>query len=191
MKNKKGVLIVLSGPSGCGKGTVLKELISKNSNVFLSISATTRNPRDGEIDGKNYYFISKDEFEKQIQNDGMLEYAKYCENFYGTPKAPVLKRLENGQNVILEIEVQGAMKIKEKQKDAILVFLMPPSMEELERRLVDRKTDDIKTITKRLNIAKEEISNKDKYDYIIINNTVLEAVDDLQSIIKAERIRNK
>lgn len=191
MMNKKGILIVFSGPSGCGKGTVLKELIDKDDNVFLSVSATTRSPREGEINGKNYYFLTKEEFEEQISNDGMLEYAKYCENFYGTPKAPVLERIEKGQNVILEIEVQGAMKVKEKQKDAVLVFLMPPSMEELERRLVDRQTEDIETITKRLNTAKEEIAHKDEYDYIIVNNTVSDAVADLEAIIRAERNRNR
>lgn len=189
--NKKGVLIVFSGPSGCGKGTVLKELLTKNNNVFLSVSATTRNPRDGEVHGENYYFLSKEEFENQISNDGMLEYAKYCENFYGTPKAPVIERLQNGQNVILEIEVQGAMKVKEKLNDAVLVFLMPPSMEELERRLIDRNTEDMDTINKRLNTAREEISHKDEYDYTIINNTVSEAVADLEAIIKAERNRNR
>lgn len=189
--NKKGILIVFSGPSGCGKGTVLKELIDKDDNVFLSVSATTRSPREGEINGKNYYFLTKEEFEEQISNDGMLEYAKYCENFYGTPKAPVLERIEKGQNVILEIEVQGAMKVKEKQKDAVLVFLMPPSMEELERRLVDRQTEDIETITKRLNTAKEEIAHKDEYDYTIVNNTVSDAVADLEAIIRAERNRNR
>lgn len=191
MMNKKGILIVFSGPSGCGKGTVLKELIDKDDNVFLSVSATTRSPREGEINGKNYYFLTKEEFEEQISNDGMLEYAKYCENFYGTPKAPVLERIEKGQNVILEIEVQGAMKVKEKQKDAVLVFLMPPSMEELERRLVDRQTEDIETITKRLNTAKEEIAHKDEYDYTIVNNTVSDAVADLEAIIRAERNRNR
>lgn len=189
--NNNGVLIVFSGPSGCGKGTVLKELIQKDENVFLSISATTRPPREGEVHGNNYFFMTKQEFEEEIENDGMLEYAQYCENFYGTPKAPVIERLKHGQNVILEIEVQGAMKVKEKIKDAVLVFLMPPSMEELERRLVDRQTEDIETITKRLNTAKEEISHKDEYDYTIINHTVSEAVCDLEAIIRAERNRNK
>lgn len=185
--NKQGLLLVLSGPSGCGKGTVLKELLSRDPNLFLSVSATTRNPRPGEKDGVHYFFLSKEEFETEISQDGMLEHACYCENYYGTPKKPVYERCENGQDVILEIEVQGAMQVLKRESQAISVFIMPPSVEELERRLTNRQTEDLQTVQRRLKTAKEEMKLATEYDYIVVNHVVEEAADDLAAIIRAEK----
>lgn len=185
--NKKGLLVVLSGPSGCGKGTVLKELFSKESNLFLSVSATTRNPRPGEEDGVHYFFLSKEAFEAEISQDGMLEHACYCGNYYGTPKQPVYERCENGEDVILEIEVQGAMQVLKKERQAVSVFVMPPSLAELERRLTDRQTEDRHTVLKRMETAKEEIKHAKEYDYIVVNHTVEEAAKEIAAIIRAEK----
>ena len=145
----KGILMVVSGPSGCGKGTVLAEIV-KSDNIFCSVSATTRSPRPGETDGINYYFLAKDRFEEMIADGGMLEYASYCGNYYGTPQKPVEDMLEKGCHVILEIEVQGAMKIKDKCPDAVFIFILPPSLKELRRRLEKRGTESAEVIEKRL-----------------------------------------
>lgn len=187
--NKKGLLIVLSGPSGCGKGTILNEFLSNNDDTFLSISATTRNPRAGEVDGVNYYFMSKKEFEENIKQEQMLEYANYCGHYYGTPTKYVYDRINSGQNIILEIEVQGALQIRNKCPEAILVFVMPPSISELKRRLVDRNTEDIETVRKRMTTAIEEIKLSDKYDYIVLNDTINHAVKTIKSIINSEKYR--
>lgn len=187
MKQKKGLLLVVSGPSGCGKGTILKELLADTDRVFLSTSATTRSPRPGEVDGTHYYFLSQEQFKTEIKQDGMLEYANYCGNYYGTPKQPVFDRLENGEDVILEIEVQGAMQVIEKYHEAVSIFVMPPSLQELERRLTDRQTEDSETIRRRLNTARQEMNSASKYNYIVVNDTVSEAAKDMEAIIRAEK----
>ena len=185
----KGQLIVFSGPSGVGKGTVLKEFLKNKENVSLSISATTRSPREGEQDAVHYYFLSKEEFEKKIQDGNMLEYAQYNQNYYGTPKDKVDEALANGKDVILEIEVQGALQIKEKCPNSLLVFVMPPNWEELEKRLVGRGTEDEETIKNRLNIAKKELQQAVHYDYILVNDEVEAAAERLNDIINAGRCR--
>ena len=186
----KGLLLVVSGPSGCGKGTILAEIL-KNDKFFYSISATTRNARPGETDGVNYYFLTKEKFEDLIENDGMLEYASYCDNYYGTPKKPVEDMLNQGKHVILEIEVQGAMKIKEKCPDAKFIFILPPSLKELRRRLNKRGTESEEVIEKRLSEASGEINQAYKYDYALVNGELSEAVDDLLAIIRAEELNLK
>lgn len=186
----KGLLLVVSGPSGCGKGTILSEIL-KNEKIFYSVSATTRNARPGEVDGVNYHFLTKIEFENLIENDGMLEYALYCDNYYGTPKKPVEDMLNEGKHVILEIEVQGAMKIKEKCPDAKFIFILPPSLKELHRRLNKRGTENEEVIEKRLNEAAGEIKQAYKYDYALVNGELSVAVDDLLAIIRAEELNVK
>lgn len=186
----KGMLIVVSGPSGCGKGTVLAEIL-KNGNIFYSVSATTRAPRQGEIDGVNYHFYSKEKFEQLIESGGMLEYASYCGNYYGTPRKPVEDMLENGKHVILEIEVQGAMKIREKCPEAVFVFILPPSLKELRRRLGKRGTEIEDVIERRLGEAAGEIRQAKKYDYAVVNGDLKAAVDDLKAIIRAEESKVK
>ncbi|MEG2813928.1 MAG: guanylate kinase [Oscillospiraceae bacterium] len=184
---KQGVLTLLIGPSGSGKGTVLKEVLKNDNNIFLSISATTRSPRNGEVDGENYYFITKNEFEDKIKSGSMLEYASYCDNFYGTPKDAVLNKLSNGQNVILEIEMQGAIQIKKMYKNAIMIFIIPPSMQILRERLSHRGTEDVETINKRMETAKNEISFAYECDYIVINDELEIAVNQVKSIIAANQ----
>lgn len=186
----KGMLIVISGPSGCGKGTILAEIL-KDERFFFSISATTRDARPGEIDGVNYHFLTKGKFEELIENDGMLEYASYCDNYYGTPRKPVEDMLNEGKHVILEIEVQGAMKIKEKCPDAKFIFILPPSIKELRRRLNKRGTETEEVIEKRLSEATGEIKKAYKYDYALINGELSVAVDDLLAIIRAEELNLK
>ena len=180
----KGTLFIVSGPSGCGKGTVLAEIL-KQDNVYYSVSATTRTPRPGEINGVNYHFLSKDEFEKLIENDGMLEYANYCGNYYGTPKKPVEDMLAEGKNVILEIEVQGALKVMEKCPEAVSVFILPPSLKELRRRLHKRGTETEEVIEKRIGEAAGEIRKAINYDYVMINGELEIAVFDLLSIMNS------
>ena len=188
--NKKGLLLILSGPSGCGKGTVLKELLAAEPNIFYSVSATTRAPRPGEEDGVNYFFLSKEDFDREVSQDGMLEYACYCGNCYGTPKKPVFDRLERGEHVILEIEVQGAKQVMESCTEAVSIFIMPPSLAELERRLVDRQTEDEETVKRRLAAAVDEMNLAKDYDYVVVNDKVSEAVKDIAAIIRAEQNRS-
>ena len=183
----KGILVVVSGFSGAGKGTVMKRLLEKYDDYALSISVTTRNPRPGEEDGREYFFRKREEFEKLIQEDALIEYAQYVENYYGTPKAYVEEQL--GRNVILEIEIQGAMKVKKKIPEALLVFVTPPTVEELERRLRDRGTETAQVIADRLARAGEEAKGMDQYDYILVNDTVEECVDHLHQIIVSEHSR--
>ena len=185
----KGILVVVSGFSGAGKGTVMKRLMEKYDDYALSVSATTRKPRPGEEDGREYFFRTRDEFEKLIEEDALLEYAQYVENYYGTPRSYVEEQLQAGRNVILEIEIQGAMKIKEKIPEALLVFVTPPTVEELERRLTGRGTETAQVISDRLARAGEEAEGMGQYDYILVNDTVEECVDHLHQIIVSEHSR--
>lgn len=184
---KKGQLIVVSGPSGVGKGTVLGQYLASRERIAYSISATTRNPRPGEQNGVQYFFLSREEFEQTVQNGGMLEYASYNGNYYGTPKAPVEQQREQGNDVVLEIEVQGALQVKKSCPDALLIFIAPPSFDELRSRLTGRQTEDEKTVENRLNIARQELKCAGEYDYIIINDTIEQAVERLNQIISANR----
>lgn len=186
----KGTLFIVSGPSGCGKGTVLAEIL-KQDNVYYSVSATTRAPRPGEVNGVNYHFLSKDEFEKLIENGGMLEYANYCGNYYGTPKKPVEDMLAEGKNVILEIEVQGALKVMEKCPEAVSVFILPPSLKELRRRLHKRGTETEEVIEKRIGEAAGEIRKAVNYDYVMINGELEIAVSNLLSIINSQKLKKE
>lgn len=189
--NKKGQLIVFSGPSGVGKGTVLHSYLESRQNILYSISATTRQPRPGEIDGVHYYFTTRTNFEQMIQNNGMLEHAVYNGNYYGTPKKAVDDARARGCDVVLEIEVQGAIQIKNICPDALLVFVMPPSWKDLENRLVGRKTEDEETIQKRLAIAKHELTYAYNYDYIIVNDSVEQAVGRFTQIVNANQFNQK
>ncbi len=189
-----GILIIFSGPSGSGKGTVLGELLKKRDDAKISVSMTTREKRAGEIDGVHYYYVTREYFEKKIADNKMLEYAEYANNLYGTPKDPVDEMLKAGIAVILEIEVQGAEKIRNLYPDAVSIFLAPPSTAVLEERLRGRNTEDEETVNHRLVIAREEIRRAVEYDYLVINDSVDNAVDRIEKIIDAERlklIRNK
>ena len=186
----KGRLIVFSAPSGCGKGTMLEEIL-KHNGFRCSISATTRNPREGEKDGVNYHFITREEFEKKITENAFLEYAEYCGNYYGTLLTEVDDYLEKGIDVILEIEVQGAMKLREKRPDAIFIFIAPPSINELRRRLNKRGTETAEVIEERISKASGEISLAPKYDYIIVNAALEDAINDFFTVINAERLKSE
>ena len=185
--NSKGLLLVVSGPSGVGKGTICKEYLSSYDDCALSVSATTRAPRDGETDGVSYFFLSHDEFRKKIDEGGFLEHAVFCDNYYGTPKDAVLQQLEAGKNVILEIEVQGALQVRSHYPEAVFVFVIPPTMQTLEDRLRGRGTETEDVIQKRLGRAKAEFKYIDKYNYVLVNDTVSDAVARLHSIIEAEK----
>ncbi|ADD02580.1 guanylate kinase [Thermoanaerobacter mathranii subsp. mathranii str. A3] len=188
-KKKKGLLIVLSGPSGAGKGTICKALMEKEKDLKLSISATTRPPRSGEIEGKNYFFKTEEEFEKMIENDSFLEWAKVYDHYYGTPKDFVLKNLDEGNDVVLEIDIQGALKIKEKFPEGIFIFILPPSMEELKNRIKKRGTETEEEIIKRFKSAYEELNYVSRYNYVVINDSIEEAVEKIRAIIIAEKCR--
>lgn len=187
MLNRKGLLLVVSGPSGAGKGTICKALLEKNNEIKLSVSATTRKPRTGEVHGVNYFFIEKEEFTTMIENGEFLEYAKIYDNFYGTPKASVIECLEKGQDVILEIEMQGAKQIKEVYPEGVFIFVLPPSLEELKSRIVGRGTETQEEIEKRFSCAFEEINQIENYDYFIVNEDVDKSVNDIEAIICAEK----
>ncbi|MBS4899692.1 MAG: guanylate kinase [Clostridiales bacterium] len=188
--NNKGLLIIISGYSGTGKGTVVKRLLEKYDERYaLSISATTREPRDGEIDGREYFFKSKEEFEEMIANEELIEHACYVDNYYGTPKSYVEDRLNEGRNVILEIEIQGALKVKELFPDSVLIFLLPPSVEELEKRLLSRGTETDELVNARLARAVVESESVYNYDYIVINDDIEECVDTINGIIPVEKLR--
>ena len=184
---KKGLLVVVSGPSGAGKGTICKNFMELNKEMLLSISSTTRNPRENEIDGVNYNFITKQDFEDLIGTDSLLEYVHVFGNYYGTPKKWVLECIEKGKDVLLEIEIVGAMKVKEKYPDAILVFVLPPSLKELKNRIITRGTETIEQIENRMARAMQEIKTIEKYDYFIFNDNLTRAVNDLEAIISAEK----
>ena len=179
----KGILVVVSGFSGSGKGTLMKKLLEAYDNYALSISMTTRKPREGERDGIEYFFTDKANFEQKISEDQLIEYACYCENYYGTPREYVEQQLAAGKDVILEIEIQGALKVKAKYPDCLLLFVTPPSAEELERRLVGRGTESPEVVAKRLARAVEESEGIEAYDYIVINDDLEECVKQLHSIV--------
>lgn len=187
---EKGLLIVVSGPSGSGKGTVLGEVFQKRQGIFYSVSATTRPPRPGEENGKNYYFLTREEFESRIARGDMLEYAEYCRNYYGTPRSAVERQLSLGHDVVLEIEVRGAMQVKAACPDAVMIFILPPSRAELERRLRGRGTETEEKIQRRLQAADTETAAAGRYDYIVVNAKVAEAADAISSIITAEKHRS-
>lgn len=186
----RGNLIVISGPSGCGKGTLCGELLKHNPNLFLSISMTTRCPREGEVDGVNYYFVTKEEFEKRINENKFLEYAiVHNNNYYGTPKDKVEECLDKGIDVILEIDIEGALKVNNLMPEGIFIFIMPPSMRELKRRLISRNTETKEQILERFKKAYQEINEVNKYNYIIINDDINKATEKIEAIIKAEKCR--
>ena len=189
MMNKRGILIVVSGFSGAGKGTLMKEIMKQYDNYALSISATTRAPREGEMDGREYFFRTVDEFEKMIAQDELIEYAKYVDNYYGTPRAYVEKKLEEGKDVILEIEIQGALKVKEKFPDTLLLFVTPPNVEILRSRLIGRGTETMEVIENRMKRAIDEAEGMDQYDYLVINDDLQECVEEMHNIIQEEHNR--
>ena len=190
--NTRGLLIVLSGPSGVGKGTVRKALFEREGhNLVYSISMTTRAPRNGETNGVEYHFVSKEKFQEEIKKGNLLEYAEFCDNFYGTPLDKVNEQLDKGQEVVLEIEVQGAMQVKEKMPDAVYVFIAPPSLSALEQRLLNRGTESRDIIEKRLSKARSEIKVAKEYNYIVVNDTVDNAADRIMAIIRAEHAKTE
>lgn len=188
--SKRGMLIVLSGPSGVGKGTVRKALFSQPGNDFqYSVSMTTRQPRPGEVNGKDYFFVSKEEFEQHVREGQMLEYAKYVDNYYGTPLKYINDTLDEGKDVFLEIEVNGAMQVRSKCPDGVFIFLTPPDLMELRQRLIHRGTDSMEVINKRIHKAFGEIQMMQNYDYAVVNDQVDNAVTKIKDIIRSERLR--
>lgn len=188
-QRERGSLIVVSGPSGCGKGTVIQEFLKKHKDAWLSISCTSRDPRPGDVPNESYFFISRDEFEEKIKNGEFLEYAEYNNNYYGTPKEHIEERLAKGIDVILEIEVQGALKVKELVPEAICIFIMPPSMKELKKRLVGRGTESKEKVLGRFKTAYQEINNVTRYNYVVTNDDVENAVAKMSAILLSEKCR--
>lgn len=187
--SEQGILVVISGFSGAGKGTLLKAMMEKYHNYALSISATTRSPREGEQNGKEYFFVNRESFEKMIEEGQLIEYAQYVNNYYGTPRQYVFQQMADGKDVILEIEIQGALKIKEQFPEALLLFVMPPNADELKRRLVGRGTESAEVIEARLHRAEEEAAGIDSYDYILINDNLEQCVEDMHQLIQAQHNR--
>ncbi len=187
--NRKGILVVVSGFSGSGKGTLMKALMEKYQQYALSISATTRQPRAGEVDGREYFFVSREAFQKMIEENALIEYAQYVENYYGTPREYVEKQLAAGRDVILEIEIQGALRIREQYPDALLLFVTPPSAEELKRRLIGRGTESEEVIEARLRRAVEEAEGVEAYDYIVVNDQLEACTERLHQLIEAQHSR--
>lgn len=185
--SERGILTVISGFSGSGKGTVMKEIVNKYDDYALSISATTRSPREGEVDGREYFFKTEEEFKNMISNNELVEYAQYVGNYYGTPKQYVEEQLEAGRNVILEIEIQGALNVRDLFPDTVLLFITPPSAAELEKRLRGRGTEDDATIRARLKRATEEADGVENYDYIVINRDVTECAAEINKIVESKR----
>ena len=190
MTQQRGLLIILSGPSGVGKGTVRAAIFKDNKfNYVYSVSATTRQRRPGEVDGVDYYFVSKEQFKQYIEEDALLEYAEYVDNYYGTPIQKIEENLAAGNDVFLEIEVQGALKVRERMPEGIFIFLAPPSLDELKSRITGRGTDREDVILERMQMAKEEIDMMQHYDYVVVNDTVEHAVDKVNAIIQSEHLR--
>lgn len=189
MAKNKGVLIVISGPSGAGKGTICKALLEKHKDIHLSVSATTREPRQGEVHGVNYYFLNKDEFLKKVEEDDFLEWAEVYGNCYGTPKSNVQELLDSGKDVILEIDIQGALKVKENTEEGVFIFILPPSMEELKQRIINRGSETPESLMRRFNSAYQEINYISKYNYAVVNDEVDTAVTKIEGIIAAEKCR--
>ena len=189
--NEKGKLIVISGPSGAGRSTVVFRAMEGRNDLCFSTSVTTRKPRPGEVDGREYFFVDLERFDEMIKNDELLEHAVYVANSYGTPRKYVEDKLNSGMNVLLDIEVQGARQVAEKMPDAVKIFIIPPSLEELERRLVGRGTDTARAIEARLIRARQEYQEADFYDYIIVNDDAKRAAEELKAIITAEHCRAK
>ena len=188
-QKERGSLIVVSGPSGCGKGTVIQEFLKNNKDAWLSISCTSRDPRPGDVPNESYFFLSRDEFEEKISREEFLEYAEYNGNYYGTPKEHIEERLAKGIDVILEIEVQGALKVKEIVPEAICIFIMPPSMKELKKRLVGRGTESKDKVLSRFKTAYQEINNVTRYNYVVTNDDVENAVAKMSAILLSEKCR--
>jgi guanylate kinase len=188
---RKGNLFVISGPSGAGKGTIIREVLKSTQEIEISVSVTTRESRRGEVEGVNYYFKSREDFEKMAEEGGFLEYARVYDHYYGTPKEPVLKALDRGENIILEIDIQGALQVKKSYPEAIFVFILPPSMAELRQRIVSRGSETEEALKLRFASALEEISYIEKYDYYIINDTLTASARCLEAVIMAERCRIK
>ena len=185
---KQGLLVIISGASGSGKGTIVEQL-PQRENFSLSISATTRAPREYEQNGVHYFFRTREEFQRMITQNELLEWAEFCGNCYGTPRAYVIEQLQKGQNVILEIEVQGALQVKKLYPEGVLIFLVPPNLEELGRRLTNRGTEDKETINRRIHRALEEMEFVQDYDYVVINDTVAQATQDILDIVHAETMK--
>lgn len=188
MNNQRNVLVVISGPSGVGKGTLAKLLVQKDENISLSISCTTRAPREGEVDGREYFFITKDEFKDKISQGGFLEYSEHFENFYGTPRAFVEQSLKKG-DVLLEIDVNGGLEVKKNFNDAVLIMLTPPSKEEIKNRLLKRSTESEEKINLRMQRIDYELSKVSLYDYSVVNDELERALEEVQNIIKKEKIK--
>lgn len=186
----KGLLIVISGPSGAGKGTICKRLLNDLNDIKVSISATTRSPRVGEVEGESYYFLDKDEFLKKIDNEEFLEYAKVYGNYYGTLKKEVLKEIEDGKNIILEIDIQGALEVKKNYPSGVFIFILPPSINELKSRIEGRGTDSKETILKRMDCVYDELNYAFQYDYVVLNDDINLAVEKVKNIINAEKLRS-
>ena len=188
--NKRGSAVIISGPSGSGKGTTVKALLKARGSVRLSVSATTRQPRPGEEHGREYFFLSKEEFENKIKNGEMLEYAQYCDNLYGPPRDYIERCVSDGEDVILEIDVQGGMQVKSKIPDAVSIFLIPPDRATLEKRLRGRGTESEEVIARRLKKADEELEYANKYDYIVICGEIDKCVADILGIIDSKRLKS-
>lgn len=188
---RKGNLVVVSGPSGTGKGTLVKQVCRNNSQVMFSTSATTRAPRKGEVDGKDYFYKTKQQFEEMIENEDFIEWVNYCDNYYGTPKKPIKEALDKGIDVLLEIEVEGALKVKNQFPECILMFVLPPSFEELKNRIINRQSETYDLINKRLNKARQEVKLINRYDYFIINDIIERAANEIICILVAEKHKVK
>ncbi|MCQ2454031.1 MAG: guanylate kinase [Clostridia bacterium] len=188
--NKKGMLLVLSGPSGAGKGTLYSRLLQEDGDMHFSVSYTTRAPRPGEVDGKDYYFVTEEAFREMLDKDGFLEHAEVHGHFYGTPREPVIKQLEAGNSVMLDIDPQGALQVMASMPDCVSVFILPPSFAELRRRLEGRGTEKQEDVERRLRNARGEVALKDKYQYLVVNDKVDEAFSRLKTIVEAEKLRS-
>ena len=187
----KGLLVVYAGASGVGKGTIMKKLLAADPNIRLSVSATTRAPREGEVDGREYYFVSRERFEELIKEDGFLEHAEYVGNCYGTPKKPVFRMLDEGIDVFLEIEIKGFLQIRESCPDCLSIFIIPPSYEELKARLSGRGTESEEVIAERLRTAEQELGYKEMFDYVVVNDDVDRAAGEVLSILRAEKAKSR